>query len=37
MTSDDRILGGTKKIFREFRHGVFYEELYKKYQITESN
>jgi hypothetical protein len=22
-------------IFNEFRHGVFYEEIYKKYRITE--
>lgn len=27
----------TKKIYQEFRRGVFYEELYRKYQITESN
>ena len=36
MTLDDRISKGTK-IFKEFRRGVFYEELYRKYQTTENN
>ncbi len=35
MVLDDRIVG--TKIYRKFRSGVFYEELYRKYQITEND
>ena len=35
MTLDERISG--RRIYKEFRNGVFYEELYKKYQLTEKD
>ena len=28
-------LGTSLKIFKDFRSGVYYEEIYKKYEITE--
>lgn len=30
-------LGSSFKIFKEFRNGVFYEELYKNHDITEKD
>ena len=33
MDLDDRI--SDRRIFKEFRNGVFYEDLYKKYKATE--
>ena len=34
MSLDD-VLGPALKIFKDFKNGVFYEEIYKKYEITE--
>ncbi len=36
MDLNDRISSG-RKLYKEFRSGIFYEELYKKYQVTEKD